>query len=49
MLAVLLSLFGGYGAICFTGFEGWDAASVTFVTTYEAIVVFACAGFRAVG
>lgn len=43
VLAILLSLFGGYGAIYFTGLEGWDAAGVTFVTTYEAIVVFALA------
>ena len=44
--AILLGLIaaaGGYGAIYFTGLEGWDAAGVTFVTTYEAIVVFALA------
>jgi hypothetical protein len=41
LLAVLLALVGGYGAIYFTGLEGWDAAGITFVTTYEAIVLFA--------
>ena len=43
VLTILLSLFAGYGAIYFTGLEGWDAAGITFVTTYEAIVVFALA------
>ena len=41
VLAILLSLFAGYGAIYFTGLEGWDAAGITFVTTYEATVVLA--------
>ena len=40
-LAILVALFGGYGAIYFTGLEGWDAAGITFVTTYEAISIFA--------
>ena len=39
-LTTLLTLFGGYGAIYFTGLEGWDAAGITFVTTYEGIVTF---------
>lgn len=43
LLTILLGVVGGYGAIYFTGLEGWDAAGVTFVTTYEAIVVFALA------
>ena len=41
VLSILLALFGGYGAIYFTGLEGWDAAGITFVTTYEAISLFA--------
>lgn len=43
VLTALLTLFGGYGAIYFTGLEGWDAAGITFVTTYEAIVAFGLA------
>ena len=39
-LATVLSLFGGYGAIYFTGLEGWDAFGITYVTTYEAISLF---------
>jgi hypothetical protein len=39
-LATVLSLFGGYGAIYFTGLEGWDAFGITYVTTYEAISIF---------
>lgn len=39
-LTALLALFGGYGAIYFTGLEGWDAAGITYVTTYEAISIF---------
>jgi hypothetical protein len=39
-LTALLALFGGYGAIYFTGLDGWDAAGITFVTTYEAISIF---------
>lgn len=42
-LTTVLALFAGYGAIYFTGLEGWDAFGVTYVTTYEAIVVFALA------
>jgi hypothetical protein len=41
VLTIVLSLFSGYGAVYFTGLEGWDAAGVTFVTTFEGIVVFA--------
>lgn len=40
-LTILVALFGGYGAIYFSGLEGWDAMTITFVTTYEAIIVFA--------
>ena len=39
-LATVLSLFGGYGAIYFTGVEGWDAFGITYVTTYGAISLF---------
>ena len=42
-LTTVLALFAGYGAIYFTGLEGWDAFGITYVTTYEAIVVFALA------
>jgi len=42
-LATVLALFGGYGAIYFTGLEGWDAGGITYVTTYEAISIFALA------
>jgi hypothetical protein len=41
LLSIVLGLVGGYGAIYFTGLEGWDAAGITFVTTYEAISIFA--------
>lgn len=40
-LSILVAIFGGYGAIYFTGLEGFDAAGITFITTYEAIVLFA--------
>jgi hypothetical protein len=40
-LTTVLALFAGYGAIYFTGLEGWDAGGITFVTTYEAISLFA--------
>lgn len=40
-LSTVLALFAGYGAIYFTGLEGWDAAGITFVTTYEAVSLFA--------
>ncbi|RYU14117.1 hypothetical protein [Nocardioides iriomotensis] len=39
-LTTLLALVGGYGAIFFTGLDGWDAAGITFVTTYDAIALF---------
>lgn len=42
-LSTVLALFAGYGAIYFTGLEGWDAAGITFVTTYEAVSLFALA------
>ena len=41
LLTILLGVVGGYGAIYFTGLEGWDDAGITFVTTYEAIAAFA--------
>lgn len=34
-LVALMSTFGAYGAIYFTGLEGWDDTGITFVTTYE--------------
>ena len=40
VLSILLALFGGYGAIYFSGLEGWDDTVITFVTTYEAISAF---------
>jgi len=40
-LATVLALFGGYGAIYFTGLEGWDAGGITYVTTYGSISLFA--------
>lgn len=43
VLSTVLALFAGYGAIYFTGLEGWDAFGITYVTTYGAIVVFALA------
>lgn len=36
VLGVLLALAGGYGALYFTGLEGWDESAVRFVTTYAA-------------
>ena len=42
-LSTVLALFAGYGAIYFTGLEGWDAFGITYVTTYEAISLFALA------
>jgi hypothetical protein len=39
-LTTLLALVGGYGAIFFTGLEGWDPAGITFVTTYDAVALF---------
>lgn len=42
-LTTVLALFAGYGAIYFTGLEGWDAFGITYVTTYEAISIFALA------
>jgi hypothetical protein len=41
VLTILLCLFAGYGAIYFTGLEGWDASGITYVTTYEATIVLA--------
>jgi hypothetical protein len=40
-LGILLGLFGGYGAIYFTGLEGWDDFAITYVTTYEAVALLA--------
>lgn len=40
-LAALMALVGGYGAIYFSGLEGWEDTTITYVTTYESIVVFA--------
>ena len=35
----LMAAFGGYGALYFTGLEGWDDFGVTFAATYEIIAV----------
>lgn len=43
LLSILVAIFGGYGAIYFTGLGGFDADGITFITTYEAIVLFALA------
>ncbi|MGW1345529.1 hypothetical protein ACWCOV_31080 [Kribbella sp. NPDC002412] len=37
VLTGLTAAFGAYGAIYFTGLEGWDLAGATFVVTYEFI------------
>ncbi len=39
ILTGLITAFGAYGAIYFTGLEGWDAAGATFVVTYEFITL----------
>ncbi|HET7352358.1 MAG TPA: hypothetical protein VFJ28_15605, partial [Marmoricola sp.] len=39
LLTILLGVVGGYGAIYFTGLEGWDAFGATYVTTYEWITL----------
>ena len=36
-LVALMSAFGAYGAIYFTGLEGWDDFGITYVTAYEFI------------
>ena len=38
-LVALTSAFGAYGAVYFTGLEGWDDMGVTYVTTYEFIAL----------
>ena len=38
-LTALMAAVGAYGAIYFTGKEGWDAAGATFVATYEFITL----------
>ena len=38
-LTALIAAVGAYGAIYFTGKEGWDAAGATFVATYEFITL----------
>lgn len=37
VLVALMSTFGAYGAIYFTGLEGWDDFGITYVTAYEFI------------
>jgi hypothetical protein len=37
VLTLLMSAMGAYGAIYFTGLEGWDDFGITYVTTYEFI------------
>ena len=39
-LTVLVTLFGGYGAIYFTGLEGFTDMGLTFLVAYEGIVLF---------
>lgn len=39
ILTGLTAAFGAYGAIYFTGLEGWDMAGLTFVVTYEFIAL----------
>ena len=39
ILVLLMGAIGGYGAIYFTGLEGWDDFGYTYVTTYEWIAV----------
>ncbi|MFF0338897.1 hypothetical protein [Kribbella sp. NPDC004875] len=35
VLLGLIALVGGYGAIYFTGLEGWDGIAMSFVVAYE--------------
>lgn len=35
VLVALIAAVGGYGAIYFTGLEGWDGIGVSFVVAYE--------------
>lgn len=35
VLTLLMTAMGAYGAIYFTGLEGWDDFGITYVTTYE--------------
>jgi hypothetical protein len=39
VLTLLMSAVGAYGAIYFTGLDGWDLMSGTFVTTYEYVAL----------
>lgn len=39
LLTLLMSALGAYGAIYFTGLEGWDDLGITYATTYEYIAV----------
>lgn len=39
LLVLLMGAIGGYGAIYFTGLEGWDSMGYTYVTTYECVAV----------
>lgn len=41
ILVLLMGAIGGYGAIYFTGLEGWDDFGITYATTYECIAVTA--------
>jgi hypothetical protein len=49
-LVALMAAFGAYGAIYFTGLEGWDDFGITYVTAYEFIsltgLVAALGAFR---
>jgi hypothetical protein len=35
ILLGLIAAFGGYGAIYFTGLEGWNGIGLTYVVSYE--------------
>ena len=39
-LTVLVTCFGAYGALYFTGLEGWTDLGLTFVVAYEFITLF---------
>ena len=39
VITALMAGFGGYGALYFTGLEGWDDFGITFAATYEIIAV----------
>jgi hypothetical protein len=40
ILLGLIALVGAYGAIYFTGLEGWDGIGLSFVISYEFLAAF---------